>query len=85
MENLKIMTAEELREHIHKCEIMLQEKENGEFLKIVGDIASLAHELSVKFPATRLRVSAYCDGCEDNIDVDIDIDELSFEDNYIKY
>lgn len=82
---LQMMTAEELRKHIHECEIMLQEKENKEFLGMVGNLASLAHELSTKYPHTMLRVSVYCEGCEDDIDVDIDIDHLTFEDNYIKY
>lgn len=87
MENetkLQMMTPEELRAHIKQCEAMLQYKENEKWWQLVGNLSSAAQELLNEYPNAVFRCETYCEGCETNIDVQISIDQMTFEDNYVK-
>ena len=84
MKDLITMTAEELRQHIKDCEALLNNKENERFDFLVGELASAAQELLNEYPHTVFTATTYCEDCERDIEVEIDIDHLTFEDNYTK-
>ena len=85
MKDIETMTPEELKEHIETCKNLLHYKENERWHKLVGDLASAAQELFNEYPHARLKASPYCEGCRENIEVEIDLDILIYEDNYINY
>lgn len=85
MKELTTMTAEELRQHIKDCEELLHYKENERWHTLVGDLASAAQRLLNEYPNTQLRADPYCEACEERIDVDIDLEVLTYENNYINY
>ena len=85
MKDLVTMSAEELREHIKVCEQILVGKEKERYYKLVGDLASAAQRLFNEYPHARLKASPYCEGCGEEIEVEIDLDILTYEDNYIDY
>ena len=82
--NLQMMTPEELREHIKQCQEVLEQKNNERWWQLVGNLASAAQELLNEYPHAVLRCDPYCEGCETRIDVDISVENLAFEDNYVK-
>ena len=85
MKELATMTAEELRQHIKHCEELLHYKENERWNELVGDLASAAQKLFNEYPHARLKALPYCEGCGEDIEVEIDLDILTYEDNYIDY
>ena len=83
-EMLETLTVEELRKHIENCRMVLESKENAKRNKLIGDLASAAQELLNECPFMTVSVTAYCEECEKEIDVDIDLKYLTYEDNYIE-
>lgn len=83
-ECLKTMTPEELKEHIQRCKAMLEYKENERWYELVGNLASAAQDLLNEYPNAVFQCEHYCEGCETRIDAKISVDQLSFEDNYVK-
>lgn len=83
-EYLKAMTTEELKEHIQRCKAMLEYKENERWWELVGNLASAAQDLINEYPHAVFRCEHYCEGCETRIDAQISVDQLAFEDAYIK-
>lgn len=79
MNELATMTAEELRQHIKHCEELLHYKENERWHKLVGDLASAAQKLLNEYPNAKLS----CISPDETL-IEIDIDHLTYEDNYIK-
>ena len=84
MKELITMTAEELRNHIKECEEMLKGKENERFEYLLSELASAAQPLFNEYPYTTFVADPYCEGCEQRIDVAINIELLTYEDNYVK-
>ena len=79
MNELATMTAEELRQHIKHCEELLYYKENERWYKLVGDLASAAQKLLNEYPNAKFS----CISPDETI-IEIDIDHLTYEDNYVK-
>ena len=88
MENeikLQMMTPEELRTHIKKCEEVLAQKRNERWLELIGNLSSAAQALINEYPNAVLRCETYCEECETRIDTEISVDHLAFEDGYARY
>lgn len=84
MKELITMTAEELRNHIKECEETLKFKKNERFEYLLSELASAAQALYNEYPHTELVVETYCEGCEQEVEVAISIDNLAYENNYVK-
>ena len=82
MKDIITMTPQELKNHIKQCEEILKGKEKERFHHLVGEVASAAQRLFNEYPHTVLTADPYCEECEQRIDVQIDIEHLTFEDNY---
>lgn len=85
MKELNTMTPQELKLHIKECEEILKFKEKERFYQLVGDVASAAQKLFNEYPRTVLVADPYCEGCEQRVDLQIDIELLTYEDNYKDY
>ena len=83
-EILQEMTAEELKKHIELCEALYESKKNERWWRLVGNLASAAQDLINEYPHAAFRCEHYCEGCETNVDVKFSVDNLAFEDNYVK-
>lgn len=79
MIELETMTPEELRKHIEKCENLLHYKENERWYTLVGDLASAAQKLINEYPNAKFTFTL-----PDTTVIEIDVDCLAYEDNYIK-
>ena len=79
MNELATMTPEELRQHIEHCQNLLHYKENERWYKLVGDLASAAQALLNEYPNAKFACT-----CRDTSVIEIDIDHLAYEDNYVK-
>ena len=84
-EILREMTPEELRAHIKKCEEVLAQKRNERWLELIGNLSSAAQALINEYPNAVLRCETYCEECETEIDTEISVDHLAFEDGYARY
>lgn len=83
MNELNLMTTEELIEHIKKCQVILESKRNEKVKRLVGDLASAAQKLLNECPTTMLQAEYYDEEREENIDIEIDLEFLTYEDNYV--
>lgn len=83
MNDLNLMTPEELQEHIQKCQVILESKKNEKVNQLIGNIASEAHRLLQECPCAMLKAEYYDEEREENIDIEIDLEFLTYEDNYI--
>lgn len=81
-DSLDLMTIEELQEHITKCQVILKNKQNEKVNQFVGDLASTAYRLLQERPYARLKAEYYDEEREENIDIEIDLEFLTYEDNY---
>ena len=79
MIELETMTPEELRQHIEHCENLLHLKENARWYELVGNLASAAQDLLNEYPNAKFTCT-----CRDSSVIEIELDHLTFEDNYIK-
>ena len=84
MNDLNLMTTEELQEHIKKCQAMLESKKNERWEQLVANFMTAAKELNEEFPFTTFQTEVWCEGCEARIDVDIDIELLTCREFYSK-
>ena len=84
MKELLTMTAQELRDHIKECEETLKFKEDERFEFLLSELASAAQALFNEYPNTELVVETYCEGCEQEVEVAISIDNLAYESHYVK-
>ena len=82
MNELNLMTTEELIEHIKKCQVILESKRNEKVKRLVGDLASAAQKLLNECPTAMLKAEYYDEEREEVIEVYIDLDHLAYEDNY---
>lgn len=80
--DLNAMTVEELQEYITKCEIILESKRNEKVGRLIGNLASEAHKLLKECPCATLKAEYYDEEREENIEVSIDLEYLTYEDNY---
>jgi hypothetical protein len=83
MNDLNLMTPEELQEHIQKCQAILDAKQNEKVNQLIGNIASEVHRLLQERPWARVKAEYYDEEREENIDIEIDLEYLTYEDNYI--
>ena len=83
MYELNLMTAEELQKHIAECQAILESKKNEKVNQFIGNLASEAYKLLQERPCARLKAEYYDEEREENIDIEIDLDWLTYEDNYI--
>lgn len=79
MKELETMTPEELKEHIETCQNLLHYKENERWYKLVSDISSMAQTLLNEYPNAKFTCT-----CRDGFIVEIGVDQLAYEDNYVK-
>lgn len=84
MNDLNLMTPEELQEHIKKCQAILKNKTNERWEQLVNNLMEAAKELHKEFPFTTIQTEVWCEGCEARIDVDIDIELLTCREFYSK-
>ena len=84
-DDLIMMTPQELRNHIKECEKFLRDKEQERFSLLVRDIVTAAKKLLEEYPRATLRADPYCEVCEERIDVQLDIECLTYENNYVDY
>ena len=82
MKDLDLMTPEELQEHIEKCQAILKNKQNEKVNQFVGDLTSTAYRLLQERPWARLKAEYYDEEREETIEVYIDLEHLTYEDNY---
>jgi hypothetical protein len=83
MNDLNLMTPEELQEHIQKCQAILEAKQNEKVNQFIGNLASEAYRLLQERPWAKVKAKYYDEEREENIDIEIDLDYLTYEDNYI--
>ena len=83
MNDLNLMTAEELQEHIVKCQAILEAKQNEKVGQFIGNIASEAYRLLQERPWAKLKAEYYDEEREENVDIEIDLEYLTYEDNYV--
>jgi hypothetical protein len=83
MNDLNLMTPEELQAHIQKCQAILEAKQNEKVNELIGNLASEAHRLLQERPWARVKAEYYDEEREENIDIEIDLEYLAYEDNYI--
>jgi hypothetical protein len=83
MNDLNLMTPEELQEHIKKCQAILEAKQNEKVNELISNLASEAHRLLQERPWARVKAEYYDEEREENIDIEIDLDYLAYEDNYV--
>lgn len=79
MKEIETMTPEELRQHIEHCENLLHFKENARWYELVGNLASAAQDLLNEYPNAKFTCT-----CRDTSVIEIELDHLAYEDNYIK-
>ena len=82
MNDLNLMTPEELQEHIAECQAILEAKRNEKVNKIIGNLASEAHRLLQERPWARVKAEYYDEEREETIEVYIELEYLTYEDNY---
>lgn len=83
MEDLNLMSIEELQKHIQQCQTVLEDKQNGKVNELIGNLASEAYRLLQERPGAQLKAEYYDEEREENIEVYIDLDYLTYEDNYV--
>lgn len=83
MNDLNLMSVEELQEHIQKCQAILEAKQNEKVNQFIGNLASEAYRLLQERPWAKLKAEYYDEEREENIDIEIDLNYLTYEDNYI--
>ena len=81
--SLDLMTPEELQEHIQKCQAILESKKNEKVNQLIGNLASEAYKLLQERPCARLKAEYYDEEREEDIDIEIDLEFLTYEDNYV--
>ena len=81
MKELTTMSPGKLREHIEYCQTLLHLKENERWYELVGNLASAAQELLNEYPNAKF---SYVLSDSPITVVEIGIDHLAYEDNYIK-
>ena len=79
MKDIETMTPQELKEHIETCKNLLHYKENERWYKLVGDLASAAQNLLNEYPNAKFT----CTCCDTSV-IELEVDHLAYEDNYIK-
>ena len=82
MNDVNLMTVEELQKHIEECRAILENKQNEKVNQFVGDLASTAYNLLQERPWAKLKAEYYDEEREENIDIEIDLEYLTYEDNY---
>lgn len=82
MNDLNLMSPEELQAHIEKCQVILESKRREKVGRLIGDLASTAQKLLNECPCAMLKAEYYDEEREENIDVYIDLEHLTYEDNY---
>ncbi len=83
MKEINSMTPEELQKHIAECQAILENKQNEKVNQLIGNLASEAYKLLQERPCARLKAEYYDEEREENIDIEIDLDWLTYEDNYV--
>ena len=81
--DLHLMSVEELQEHIVKCQAILESKKNEKVGQLIGNLASEAYKLLQECPWAKLKAEYYDEEREENIDNEIDLEFLTYEDNYV--
>ena len=82
IKDVMLMTPEELQEHIKKCQTMLEAKQNEKVKQLIGNIASEVHRLLQERPWARVKAEYYDEEREKTIEVYIELEYLTYEDNY---
>jgi hypothetical protein len=82
MNDLNFMTPEELQEHIKKCQAILEAKQNEKVNELISNLASEAHRLLQERPWARVKAEYYDEEREETIEVYIELEYLTYEDNY---
>ena len=82
MNDLNLMSVEELQEHIKKCQVILESKRKEKVGLLIDNLASAAQELLNECPTAMLKAEYYDGEREEVIEVYIDLDHLAYEDNY---
>ena len=77
------MTPEELQKHIAECQAILEIKRNEKVGRLIGNLASEAQRLLNECPGARLKAEYYDEEREETIDIEIDLEFLTYEDNYV--
>ena len=83
MNDLNLMTPEELQKHITECQAILEAKRNEKVNRLIGNLASEAYKLLQERPGAQLKAEYYDEEREENIDIEIDLEFLTYEDNYV--
>ena len=78
-----LMTAEELQKHIAECQAVLEIKKNEKVGRLIGDLASAAQKLVNECPHATVKTEYYDEEREETIDIEIDLEFLTYEDNYV--
>lgn len=73
---LQEMTPEELRAHIKQCEAILESKKNERWCELTKNVIKALSALKYEFPTVTIETEAYCEGCQERIEVSIDIEDL---------
>ena len=79
----ELMTVEELQKHITECQAILECKRNEKVGRLIGNLASEAHKLLQERPWAKLKAEYYDEDREETIDIEIDLEFLTYEDNYV--
>lgn len=82
MNDLNLMTPEELQKHIEKCQAILESKKKEKVNRLIGNLTNAAQALLNECPFATLNVKYYSEECEDNIDVCIELEDLTNRNNY---
>ena len=82
-DGLDLMTVKELQKHVEKCQAILEAKRNEKVGRLIGNLASEAHRLLQERPWAKLKAEYYDEEREENIDIEIDLEYLTYEDNYV--
>ena len=83
MYELNLMTVEELQKHVAECQAILECKQNEKVRRIIGNLASEAYKLLQECPHATVKTEYYDEDREETIDIEIDLEFLTYEDNYI--
>ena len=83
MKEIITMTPQELRNHIKECGELLKSKENERFNYLVGEVINAVQALYNEYPNTDFVITTYCEGCEQEVEVGVNIEHLAHKDKYI--